>query len=879
MRCYFALKKERTYMIRGLINKRTAASFLAVCLGIQAAALPAGSCGIMEAYAWTGYVDADRMNVRSGPGTNNSAVGVLTNNAQVEVIGETRGSDGYVWYQISYGNGQTGYARSDYIDQQVIYSASDGNFESWLNQQGFPESYKNGLRGLHQKYPNWVFTAQHTGLDWNTVIAEESKVGRNLVGKESISSWKSTADGAYDWNSSSWPGFDGSAWNAASSDIIAHYMDPRNFLDEDYIFQFEIQSYNASTQTKEGLQQLIAGTFLDNEVVVPVNGSQINAGTVIENNGYGYADKSYGFSGGSPGAGTGTQSGTSGLSKDSEAVVTGPGAGLSGSQGPSGQTGGSTGYVNSGPGVGLSAASSEKKETSLFSAAMDGLFELSGGITSYAAGWKKLSDAPLQWVYENDDGSRLSGGWYWLDGNEDGIAECYYFGPDGYMYASTTTPDGYLVNADGKWIDEAGNIYTKTVATETAGPGTGLSVTEGPGSAAGDAQAGSNAAATDGTSAVTGPGAAIGQTDTSVSTDGQTQTSVQNPKYSEPMKLVSYADIIMKAAEGSGVSPYVIAAMILQEQGSGTSDSISGTNGAYPGIYNYFNLGAYAHDGMGPVEAGLNYAAQSGTGDRPWNSIERSIIGGAKLYGANYVNAGQDTFYLKKFNVQGSNLYQHQYMTNVPAAAAEGAKVASAYNDQIKATALVFKIPVYNNMPETACPMPTVDGSPNNKLSTISVDGYTLTPTFSMDTVDYSLIVDNAVTAVNVSAQAIDSKAQISGTGTVNLNIGVNTVTVRVTAENGSVRDYRISITRRDGAIGNTTGSTVTAGGTQTAGPGVSTGAQTSGGESNVSIGPGANIGPGSSGTAGASESTQAAQESMPSGDGIVVIGNTPPGA
>ena len=133
------------------------------------------------------------MNVRSGPGTNYSAVGVLSNNAQVVVMSETRGNDGHTWYQISYGNGQTGYARSDYIDQQVIYGATDANFESWMNQQGFPESYKTDFRGLHQKYPNWVFTAQHTGLDWNTVISEESRVGRNLVGVESISSWKSTA--------------------------------------------------------------------------------------------------------------------------------------------------------------------------------------------------------------------------------------------------------------------------------------------------------------------------------------------------------------------------------------------------------------------------------------------------------------------------------------------------------------------------------------------------------------------------------------------------------------------------------------------------------------------------------------------------------------
>ena len=55
------------------------------------------------------------------------------------------------------------------------------DFESYLNQQGFPESYKPFLRELHAMYPNWVFEAHHTGLDWNTVIAEESIAGKNLL--------------------------------------------------------------------------------------------------------------------------------------------------------------------------------------------------------------------------------------------------------------------------------------------------------------------------------------------------------------------------------------------------------------------------------------------------------------------------------------------------------------------------------------------------------------------------------------------------------------------------------------------------------------------------------------------------------------------------
>ena len=858
-----------------LLNKRCISAFLAACLCFQTGFLPFTDSLVLKSQAasWTGYVNADRMNVRSGPGTTYSAVGVLTDNAQVAVISETRGNDGYTWYQISYGNGQTGYARSDYIEQQVIYSASDSNFENWMNQQGFPESYKNGLRGLHQKYPNWVFTAQHTGLDWNTVITEESKVGRNLVGRESISSWKSTADGAFDWAADSWPGFDGSAWNAASSEIIAHYMDPRNFLDEEYIFQFEQQSYNASTQTRDGLMQLISGTFLDNEVVVPVNGSSVQAGTVIENNGYGYADKTYGFLGGTPGnavSGSGNSSSVTGPGTGSSGQSTGGGPGVTYGPGVSVDT---EGYVNSGPGVGLSEAKEQKKD-SVFSALADGLFELTGGMTAYAAGWKKISDAPLQWVYENDDGSRLSGGWFWLDGNNDGIAECYYIYDDGIM-AYSTTIDGYIVDEEGKWVNEYGVTFTKTTETapstgETAASASGqessIVTSEGPGSAA----VTETSAASQGTVAAPGMTA---EGSTAAVQDGTTPQQTQQmqqtqAKYSEPMKLVSYADIIMEAAKQSGVSPYVIAAMILQEQGKGTSDSISGTHGAYPGIYNYFNLGAYAHDGMGAVDAGLNYAAQSGTGNRPWNTIEKSIVGGAILYGANYVNAGQDTFYLKKFNVQGTNLYQHQYMTNVPAAASEGAKVADAYNDSIKATALVFKIPVYNNMPDTACPMPTIDGSPNNKLSMINVDGYTLTPTFSMDTTQYSLIVDNAVTAVNVSASPINSRAVVSGTGTVALNIGVNTVKISVKAENGSVRDYVISITRRDGAIGN-----IGSESSVTAGAGSFTTPQDPAGPGTVT-GPGASIG-----TTGASGGSSGQAAPSAGGSDMVVIGSTPPGA
>ncbi|MDO5775822.1 MAG: cadherin-like beta sandwich domain-containing protein, partial [Eubacteriales bacterium] len=223
----------------------------------------------------------------------------------------------------------------------------------------------------------------------------------------------------------------------------------------------------------------------------------------------------------------------------------------------------------------------------------------------------------------------------------------------------------------------------------------------------------------------------------------------------------------------------------------------------------------------------------------------------AKQYGANYVSSGQDTFYLKKFNVQGSNKYNHQFMTHVLAAASEGAKVSNAYTSDMKGTALSFKIPVYENMPESTT-LPTGDGNPNNKLKSLSVDGYIITPTFNMDTESYSLIVDGSSANVNINAVTIDSGAKVSGAGNVALNVGSNDISITVKAANGDERTYKLNITRRDNVTtdSNVSDSTVSAG----------------------SYGPGNIIGPGGSSGPGAGTSVN----NTTSDSGSVVIGAGP---
>ena len=254
------------------MKKQTLKKGLAAVLGLALCMqMPSVNSALqLSAYAQerAATINASSLNVRSGAGTSYSSVGKLGKGAAVTVVGEKAASDGKTWYQIRYTSGgstQTGYVLSTYVKFPVSYS-HDSSFESQLSAQGFPESYKTGLRQIHAQYPNWTFTAVKTGLDWNTVIQNEGVLGRNLVHTNSISSYKSLADGAYNWDSGTWTGFDGNTWVAASTEIISYYMDPRNFLDEVNVFQFLDQSYNASLHTAEGLQSMLKGTFMEGNV-------------------------------------------------------------------------------------------------------------------------------------------------------------------------------------------------------------------------------------------------------------------------------------------------------------------------------------------------------------------------------------------------------------------------------------------------------------------------------------------------------------------------------------------------------------------------------------------------------------------------------------
>ena len=186
-----------------------------------------------------------------------------------------------------------------------------------------------------------------------------------------------------------------------------------------------------------------------------------------------------------------------------------------------------------------------------------------------------------------------------------------------------------------------------------------------------------------------------------------------------------YSDLILTAAKTSKVSAFHLASRIKQEVGPFLShSSISGTVKGYEGLYNFYNIGATSSsEPMGAIKNGLQYAkdgkgASTATKNKyliPWNTKERAITGGAIFIGSSYINLGQNNIYLQKFHVSdvnGGELFWHQYMTNVLAPYSESKLIYNGYaNSNLLNSSMSFIIPIYDNMPELPCTSPSISSS------------------------------------------------------------------------------------------------------------------------------------------------------------------------
>lgn len=145
---------------------------------------------------------------------------------------------------------------------------TEGNYcaEKKDGIESFPQSYQPYLQELQKKYPEWKFSALYIDLDWDYVINNENIFGKNLVPKSYSDRWKNTKQGEYNVEVDS-------GWVDCSRIAVEYAMDPRNFLNEVRIFQFEGLSYDEITNNKEGIEKILYGTEFHNRIVEYVTSS------------------------------------------------------------------------------------------------------------------------------------------------------------------------------------------------------------------------------------------------------------------------------------------------------------------------------------------------------------------------------------------------------------------------------------------------------------------------------------------------------------------------------------------------------------------------------------------------------------------------------
>ncbi len=200
-----------------------------------------------------------------------------------------------IWFQISFAVNDKEY--TGFVPYSDVIS-QDARLENWRNQyfngkrgraagvssvtptegtnlSAFPSSYRSYIQKLVKAHPNWTFVPLNTGLKWSEVVKNEMVNARNLVPVSSSLLWKSTAAEDYNMTTGAWIPKDGQSWVQASESIVKHFLDPRNFLNEESVFQFEQLTYNSAYHNESGVEKILSGTFMGNKKLEDNSGGGI----------------------------------------------------------------------------------------------------------------------------------------------------------------------------------------------------------------------------------------------------------------------------------------------------------------------------------------------------------------------------------------------------------------------------------------------------------------------------------------------------------------------------------------------------------------------------------------------------------------------------
>lgn len=652
----------------------------------------------------------------------------------------------------------------------TVFAERDPAYELLLQQLGFPESYYEKLTALHQEHPQWAFLPYQTGLDWEEAVNGESEYRLNLtpntVNYPTSFHATSSVGGnlTFDYDQNAFVIQSAPNWVQASREAIAYYMDPRNFLTSEEIFQFEYLASNPMLQTLDGVEQIFFGTFMSRTYVVKPT-LYIQDGLV-----------------------TGIEPDT----KKEDFFK----------------------LLACGPDKVIRIWNADR------TAKEDGELIGTGDLVTVADG-ELLWDAPeLPEDYEepayatyicvlygdtDGDGTHTPRDYLYLKRH---ILD-YYHLEEPYSFALDADLDGIMTFRDRLYVKRAAYGYYPI---------------------------------------------------------DQRRKNEAEKKPDDAYALygadgLTYAECVVALSEEYGVSPYMLAVRLRQEQGtSGTGSLISGKVEGYEGYYNYFNFGAAGVTAEEIVQNGLEYAKENG-----WDSPVNAIRGGASRIVDKYISAGQYTLYLQKFNVIQYGqypLYRHQYMQNLLAARNEAVRTASAYKELgCLDNGYIFYIPVYENMPEQPAPKPVNDGNPNPYLQILAIEAYEteeetreeeplteesltegseteegsptgtsdeagtlpeeetlpeptlprLEPAFDRTVYRYDVYVEANVNSITLDAQAIANvlpnaaasgrgiaSAQVEEAGKKELIYGENVFSIQVTAGNGRVLTYEVHVFREE---------------------------------------------------------------------------------
>ena len=187
---------------------------------------------------------SDTYSVRRSPSLESDTTVSVLSGQTVNILDIYVDDEPEVWYyvKLQYNGGQMyGYVQQTYLacpDARFLewkeeyglnitaaaYTADAAGMRSYPDIEQFPVSYRPALEALKAKHPNWTFVKMNTTLDWEVSVSSELQDGRSLVYR-TLPDW--AKNGLYDTGN----------WYYASEAALKMYMDPRNSLTEETIFQ------------------------------------------------------------------------------------------------------------------------------------------------------------------------------------------------------------------------------------------------------------------------------------------------------------------------------------------------------------------------------------------------------------------------------------------------------------------------------------------------------------------------------------------------------------------------------------------------------------------------------------------------------------------